>query len=138
MIGKNVGIRRARGRFVLATNIDILFDDALVRYLRDRLKPGTMLRVDRYDVPGDIVTGVPFEQVLADCAARFFQVQTRYGIFDVREMRLRGMSSGLEASIMSMILGLRILGKPFREPSRKWTETVSAHCAIAAAVLRAG
>src|SRR5215472_11823915 len=25
MIGKNVGIRRARGRFVLATNIDILF-----------------------------------------------------------------------------------------------------------------
>jgi hypothetical protein len=28
MLGKNVGIRRARGRYVLATNIDILFDDA--------------------------------------------------------------------------------------------------------------
>ena len=54
MIGKNVGIRRARGRYVLATNVDILFDDATVRYLRDRLRPGTMLRADRYDVPGDL------------------------------------------------------------------------------------
>ena len=29
MIGKNVGIRRARGEFILATNIDILLDDSL-------------------------------------------------------------------------------------------------------------
>src|SRR5579883_2071122 len=29
MIAKNVGIRRARGRFILATNIDILFSDEL-------------------------------------------------------------------------------------------------------------
>ena len=34
MIGKNVGIRRARGRFVLATNIDILFSDDLVAVSR--------------------------------------------------------------------------------------------------------
>ena len=137
MIGKNVGIRRARGQFVLSTNVDILFDDALVRYMRGQLKPGTMLRIDRYDVPSDIATGAPFEQVLADCASRFFQVQTRYGIFDVREMRLRGMTTGFEGSIMSMILGLRILGRPFREPSRKWTERVLGHYTIAAAVLRA-
>ena len=30
MIAKNVGIRAARGRFVLATNVDILFSDELV------------------------------------------------------------------------------------------------------------
>ncbi len=136
MIGKNVGIRRARGRFVLATNVDILFDDALVRYMRGQLRPGTMVRVDRYDVPSDIATGVPFKQVLADCASRFFQVQTRYGIFDVREMRLRGMTTGIEASIMSVILGLQILGRPFREPSRKWTEAVSGYYPIAVAVLQ--
>src|SRR6516162_4361615 len=35
MIGKNVGIRRAHGRYVLATNMDILFDDATVLFLRD-------------------------------------------------------------------------------------------------------
>src|SRR5262245_59663891 len=60
MIGKNVGIRRARGRFILATNIDILFDDATVLYLRDRLRPGIILRADRYDVPGDLDNNLPF------------------------------------------------------------------------------
>ena len=33
MIGKNVGIRRANGRFVLSTNIDIIFSNQLVEYL---------------------------------------------------------------------------------------------------------
>ena len=31
MIGKNVGIRRARGEFVLATNPDLLFSDSVKR-----------------------------------------------------------------------------------------------------------
>lgn len=89
-----------------------------------------MLRADRYDVPSDIVTGPGFEEILADCAARFFQVQTCYGVFDIRERRLRGMSSSIEASFMSMILGLRILGKPFREPSRGLVEMIVGHCRI--------
>ena len=33
MIAKNVGIRRARGRFMLATNIDIIFSNELVDWL---------------------------------------------------------------------------------------------------------
>jgi len=33
MIAKNVGIRRARGRFVLCTNVDLLFSDKMVRFL---------------------------------------------------------------------------------------------------------
>jgi hypothetical protein len=33
MIAKNVGIRRARGEFVLATNIDIVFSGELFEYL---------------------------------------------------------------------------------------------------------
>jgi len=33
MIAKNVGIRRARGRFVLSTNIDILLSNELVDYI---------------------------------------------------------------------------------------------------------
>jgi hypothetical protein len=44
MIAKNVGIRRARGRFVLATNVDILLDDALVRFLRDRRRRSSVAR----------------------------------------------------------------------------------------------
>jgi hypothetical protein len=55
MIAKNVGIRRARGLFVLATNIDLLFDDALIRRIASRrLQGGRLYRVDRYDVPATI------------------------------------------------------------------------------------
>ena len=48
MIAKNVGIRRARGQFVLATNIDILFSDELMAFLSEqRLDAGRMYRIDR-------------------------------------------------------------------------------------------
>jgi len=53
MIAKNVGIRRASARFVLATNIDILFSDELFAFFND-LKPGVMYRVDRLDVVADL------------------------------------------------------------------------------------
>src|SRR5580704_4601100 len=36
MIGKNVGIRRAHGEFVLATNVDVLFSDELMRFMGER------------------------------------------------------------------------------------------------------
>src|SRR5437899_509792 len=36
MIAKNVGIRRARGRFVLATNIDIVLSNELVELIASR------------------------------------------------------------------------------------------------------
>lgn len=50
MIAKNVGIRRAKAPYVLATNIDILLSDELFAYLSTRLKPNAMYRVDRRDV----------------------------------------------------------------------------------------
>jgi len=43
MIAKNVGIRRARGRFVLATTADLLFSNELVEFLASgKLMQGTM------------------------------------------------------------------------------------------------
>jgi len=51
MIGKNVGIRRARGEFVVATNIDVLFSDELIKSLASKsLKSEFFYRIDRYDV----------------------------------------------------------------------------------------
>ena len=135
MVGKNVGIRRARGQYVLATNIDILFDDELVRYMRNKLEPGTMLRVDRYDVPSDLPKGVPFEQVLADCAKRFFHVNTRFGMFDVRQRRFLGMGSGLEANIMSLVVGLQILGLPYRRHWHGWYRAVVNHVIVAMGIM---
>ncbi|MGC1480704.1 MAG: hypothetical protein WA771_09380, partial [Chthoniobacterales bacterium] len=58
MIGKNVGIRRARGEFVLATNIDILMSEELFGVLASRkLDPERMYRCDRFDVNSDIKNG---------------------------------------------------------------------------------
>ena len=45
MIAKNAGIRRARGRFVLATNIDIIFSTELIDFMASReLRPGCLPR----------------------------------------------------------------------------------------------
>ena len=74
MIAKNVGIRRARGRFVLATNIDILFSDEAVLFMRDKLRPGCLYRADRCDVPTEVPGGVPFEQVLDFCRRQTFRI----------------------------------------------------------------
>ncbi|MDR1857626.1 MAG: hypothetical protein LBR22_10840 [Desulfovibrio sp.] len=55
MIGKNVGLRRARGEFLLATNVDVLLDDALFEAIAQRaLDPRRMYRAERWDVRPDI------------------------------------------------------------------------------------
>lgn len=55
MIGKNVGIRRAKGEFILATNIDILLDDRLFAELARRsLRPDKVYRADRYDIRNEV------------------------------------------------------------------------------------
>jgi hypothetical protein len=47
----NVGIRRARGEFVLSTVIDVMFSEPFFHLLRDRrLDAGQMYRLDRCDV----------------------------------------------------------------------------------------
>lgn len=71
MIAKNVGIRRAAGRFVLATNIDIIFSNALIRYIAARrLRPGNMYRVDRFDVKSEVPIEAPQSERLAFCEAQ--------------------------------------------------------------------
>jgi len=50
-IAKNVGIRRARGRFLLTTNTDIYLGRGAVEFLAARsLEPGVLYRAPRYDV----------------------------------------------------------------------------------------
>jgi hypothetical protein len=63
-IAKNVGIRRAKGNFILSTNIDILFSDEIMEFMKGHLKENTLYRVDRYDIEADIQDGWSFEQVL--------------------------------------------------------------------------
>ena len=50
-IAKNAGIRRAAGEFVLSTNPDLVYSDALVRFFAgDNLRSDRFYRTHRYDV----------------------------------------------------------------------------------------
>jgi hypothetical protein len=54
MIAKNVGIRRARGEWILATNCDVLFSDELVQFFASgNLDKTKTYRIDRTDVPAE-------------------------------------------------------------------------------------
>jgi hypothetical protein len=65
MIAKNVGIRRARGEFILATNIDILFSDELMaRIARRDLHADRLYRCDRFDVDSTIPKDIPLDEKL--------------------------------------------------------------------------
>ncbi|MEY3198820.1 MAG: hypothetical protein RJA13_778 [Bacteroidota bacterium] len=56
MIAKNVGIRRAKSPFVLATNIDLLFSDELMSFLASKtLIEGMFYRANRCDVPKEVL-----------------------------------------------------------------------------------
>ena len=80
MIAKNAGIRRARGRFVLATNIDIIFSTELVDFLASRqLQPGRLYRVDRHDIQPDFPVDARLEAQMDYCASHHLRIHTRWG-----------------------------------------------------------
>ena len=82
MIAKNVGIRRARGRFILATNIDILFSNELVAFLAQRqLDVNRMYRIDRHDAMSDVPAGAPLDAQLEYCRTHLLRVNLREGTF---------------------------------------------------------
>ena len=65
MIAKNVGIRRARGQFILATNIDIIFSNELVQFItQQKLDHQKLYRVDRNDIHGGLTVDASLDQVI--------------------------------------------------------------------------
>lgn len=82
MIAKNVGIRRARGKFILATNIDILFSDELMAFLaQQRLDAGRMYRIDRCDAMSDVPIEASVEDQLEYCRTHLLRINAREGTF---------------------------------------------------------
>ncbi len=78
MIAKNAGIRRARGEYVLATNIDILFSDDLMRHIAvRRLEKNRMYRIDRTDVGADVPVDAPIDEQLDYCRQNIIRVNKR-------------------------------------------------------------
>jgi hypothetical protein len=84
MIAKNVGIRRATGQFICATNQDILFSEELIAFLAsEALDPGTMYRIDRTDVRAEVPEQLPVSEQLAWCLRNVLRVNGKYGTFEV-------------------------------------------------------
>jgi hypothetical protein len=100
MIAKNVGIRRARCEFVLATNPDLLFSEQLIAFLaKERLDPGRLYRIDRRDVSRDIPFGLDVKGTLGWCRKHTVRVHGLRGSRDVvplevRLLKLRGLMRG--------------------------------------------
>ena len=79
MIAKNVGIRRAKGHFVLATNIDILFSDELMGFIaRQRLDPNKQYRVDRYDIESGLTQQATLKETLDYAWSHPIRAHRRY------------------------------------------------------------
>ena len=88
MIAKNVGIRRARGPYVLATNIDLLFNHELMAFIAARkLQPDRMYRADRHDVPADVPPHAPLDEQLEFCRHHRIRIHKRPGTVVFRGSR---------------------------------------------------
>ena len=74
MIGKNVGIIRAKAEFVLCTNIDLIFSDELFKILAERkLQQGHFYRANRCDVPNTLNENWTIDQQLEFCRSNIIK-----------------------------------------------------------------
>lgn len=86
MIAKNVGIRRARGTFACATNIDVLFSDRLIEFLAARnLSAERLYRVDRFDVASDVPYPASVEEQLEHCRRNVLRVARRDDVIEAKK-----------------------------------------------------
>lgn len=85
MIAKNVGIRRSTAPFVLATNVDIVFSEELMRFVAGNgLRRSRMYRVDRYDVRAEVPAGAALDDQLEFCRNNLLRVHRREGTWNAQ------------------------------------------------------
>ena len=90
-LAKNVGLRRARGEYLLATNPDLFYSAALVKFLAaPGLVPGRFYRVDRSDLSAAIPQGDSVDQRLRFCERRVACVHAYCGSYTPRRRGSRG------------------------------------------------
>lgn len=79
---KNVGIRRAKGDFIISTNPDILFSEKLIHYLKIYSPSDKKFyRIDRLDISGKISLKLTPEKRLSQCKKQVFKRHTFFGSF---------------------------------------------------------
>lgn len=77
-IAKNVGIRRAKGHFVLVTNPDILFSEELVIFLASqKLSNSQFYRIDRYDFYRPVPLHYDYRAALSFAKKHVYRIHIR-------------------------------------------------------------
>jgi hypothetical protein len=119
MIAKNVGIRRAGASFICATNIDVIFDDELMKFLAERtLDPDAMYRLDRYDVPANVPYKNPIQDQLAFCRENVIRINIREGTFKPKQLITRWFHQFRERTASTIRLSMPLLNKPISGMNR--------------------
>ncbi|HLK21925.1 MAG TPA: hypothetical protein VKT81_23415 [Bryobacteraceae bacterium] len=89
MIAKNAGIRRARGEFILSTNIDIVFSAEFMQFVAARcLEHGVSYRIDRHDVASEVPEDGSVDDLLAFCHGNLRRVFSAEGDFELERNNL--------------------------------------------------
>ena len=87
---ENIGIRSARGDFILATNIDVLLSHELVQFLAGRrLDRGRMYRADTYEVTERPAPDMDLDDQLAFCRRHAVRLFALEGTFELTSEALR-------------------------------------------------
>jgi hypothetical protein len=104
-IGKNVGVRRASGEFVLVTNPDIIFSRELIAHLAQRNLPFDCYeKVDRYDVGKRVPQDLPVDKMLRFCRRNVVQICLAKEVIDPRfRARARAFFSRLRSVTTRMV-----------------------------------
>ncbi len=96
---KNIGIRRARGEFVLVTNMDILFSDEVCKVLaQTELLPSCFYRANRCDVSKDVLSIGGAEEQLEFCKEN---VLARYGFVPRSRSKIYAVAKALKHKMRS-------------------------------------
>jgi hypothetical protein len=87
---RNVGVRRARGEYILVTAADVLLNTDLIRFLAaGRVSPNAFYRIDRRDLSKPLPAEWSVDQQLAFCKMQDVTVHTYYG--SIRELDRRSL-----------------------------------------------
>lgn len=93
-VAPNVGVRRARGKFILFINIDILLAHEYFQFVADRrLEDGKIYRTDRYDVDRRAVNIKSLDERLAFCRDNVLWIHTRNRSIPVVRKKKRHLTS---------------------------------------------
>ena len=110
---RNVGIRRARGRFVLPTSADILCSDELIAELaRRQLDDDAMYRAPRHDVPVATLDIEDHDARLQYCRDHVEVVHERTGSYRIPGVPFLFTNGAGDFTLLSKELYVRLHGIP--------------------------